>query len=159
MATLVYMKGGMREHMSDIFQKYSQPAELLTGIVIILSIVFGTEIPTPIRNQADTTIGRLFLLGIVAIITQYFGWPLGILAALSAVLFIGVDGMHKQRVEGFLPDPMAVRVIPTKHKWFVEKVLGENPLIIEDQTVQTKAVQDYSRNNSGSVQISSVQTK
>jgi hypothetical protein len=159
MAALVYMKGGMREQMSDIFQKYSEPAVFLTGILLVLSIVFGTEIPKPIRLQADSTIGRLFLLGLVAAITKTLGWPLGILAALSAVLLVGVGGVHSKVVENFEPDPMAVRVIPTKHKWFVEKVLGENPLVIEDQTVETAAVQDLSRTGSGNVQNSSVQTK
>jgi len=51
---------------------------------------------------------------------------------------------------------MNVRLIPGKHKWFVEKVLGENPLLIEDETVNTSAVQDYSDKYTGNVQSSSV---
>lgn len=159
MAALVYMKGGVREQMTDIFQKYSQPAQLLTTIVLVLSIVFVGEIPKAVRLQADSTIGRLFLLGLVSAITKYGGWTLGLLGALSVVLIVGVGGVHSHVTEGFEPDSMAVRVVPTKHKWFVERVLGENPLVIEDQTVDTIPVQDLSRQSSGSVQNSSVQTK
>jgi hypothetical protein len=73
-------------------------------------------------------------------------------------LVIGVGGVHpvkKQLQEGFSSE-MNVRLIPGKHKWFVEKVLGENPLLIEDETVNTSAVQDYSDKYTGNVQSTSV---
>ena len=41
-------------------------------------------------------------------------------------------------------------MIYTTHKWFVEKVLGENPLLIEEENVTTQAIQDMSRRGTGS---------
>ena len=40
-------------------------------------------------------------------------------------------------VEGFSGgDVLATRQIPTKHRWFVERVLGENPqMLIEDRVL------------------------
>jgi hypothetical protein len=91
-------------------------------------------------------------------VTVLFGWPMGILAGLMSALLIGAGGIHpvtKQVNEGFSSE-MNVRIVPSKHKWFVEKVLGEDPLLIEDDTVTTSAVQDYSDKYSGSVQSDSV---
>ena len=39
-------------------------------------------------------------------------------------------------------------VLP-KHRWFVEKVLGENPLVINEKEVKTAAVQDLSEKSFG----------
>jgi hypothetical protein len=65
------------------------------------------------------------------------------------------EGFAKGMTEGFAPD-MNIRMIPDKKKWFIEEVLGENPLMIEDQTVRTSAVQDLTERDSGNVQNSSV---
>jgi hypothetical protein len=73
-----------------------------------------------------------------------------------SALLIGAGGVHPVTVqEGFAPD-MNVRLVPNKQKWFVEKVLGENPLLIEDTVIDTSAVQDLSQRNHGSVQSNTV---
>jgi hypothetical protein len=46
-------------------------------------------------------------------------------------------------VEGFEPG-IDTRVISNPKKWYIERVLGENPFIIEEETVKTQAVQDNS---------------
>ena len=155
----VFMKGGMREHIVDIFDKYKWPIEGIVVIFITILIVFLEKIPIDIRKQADSFVGRSFLLVFTTLIVMTFGWPLGVLAALASALLIGAGGVHplikKISMEGFAPD-LSVHIIPDKKKWFVEEVLGENQLMIEDQTVSTSAVQDLSERNSGNVQNSSV---
>lgn len=127
---------------------------ILTGLLMVIVIVFLEKIPLEVRKQADTTLGRALLLTFTAITTMLFGWPLGIVAALMSVLLIGA-GSIEPVMEGFSSE-MNVRLIPSQHKWFVEKVLGENPLLIEDQTVDTSAVQDLSEKDSGNVQSNTV---
>jgi energy-coupling factor transporter transmembrane protein EcfT len=152
------MKGGFQAQVDDLYHKYEQPIVILLGLFIVLVIVFLEKIPKKIRKQADTMLGRALLLTFTVIITSLYGWPLGILAGLMTALVIGAGGVHpvqKELQEGFSSE-MNVRLIPGKHKWFVEKVLGENPLLIEDDTVTTSAVQDLTEKDTGSVQSSTV---
>jgi len=153
-----FMKGGFRVHMDDLYHKYEQPVMVLTGLFMVIVIVFLEKVPIEIRKQADSFMGRALLLMFTVTVTVLYGWPMGILAGLMSALLIGAGGIHpvtKQVSEGFSSE-MNVRIVPDKHKWFVEKVLGENPLLIEDDTVTTSAVQDYSDKYTGSVQSDSV---
>lgn len=152
------MKGGFQAQVDDLYHKYEQPVMILIGLLMVIVIVFLDKIPVEVRKQADTVLGRALLLTFTIIVTMLYGWPLGILAGLMTALVIGVGGVHpiqKQVQEGFSSE-MNVRLIPGKHKWFVEKALGENPLLIEDETVNTSAVQDLSEKDYGSVQSSTV---
>lgn len=160
----VLMKGGFREQVDDLYHKYEQPLVILVGLLMILAIVFLDKIPIEVRKQADSFLGRALLLTFTVTVTLLYGWPMGILAGLMSALVIGAGGVHpitkdvqnvKEIKEGFSSE-MQVRLVPGKHKWFVEKVMGENPLLIEDQTVDTSAVQDLSEKDSGSVQSNTV---
>lgn len=152
------MKGGFRVQVDDLFHKYEQPVMVLAGLSMIIVIVFLEKIPVEVRKQADTLLGRACLLLFTVVVITLFGWPLGILAATMSALLIGAGGVHpvKRQVEEGFSSEMNVRLVPGKHKWFVERVLGENPLLIEDQTVDTSAVQDLTEKNTGSVQSNSV---
>ena len=153
-----YMKGGFRAQVDDLYHKYEQPVMLLVGIFMIITIVFLEKIPIEIRKQADSLLGRALLLTFTVTVTVLYGWPMGIIAGLMSALLIGAGGIHpitRPVTEGFSSE-MNVRIVPGKHKWFVEKVMGENPLLIEDDTVTTSAVQDLTERGSGSVQSSSV---
>jgi hypothetical protein len=151
------MKGGVRVYVDDLVQKYDLPIEILLGCFMAIIIVFLDKVPLAIRQQADTFMGRALLLVFTALVVASFGWPLGFLAAILSALLIGSGGLQQRKVitEGFSPD-MNVRIVPTRHKWYVERVLGENPLLIEDQTVDTSAVQDLSEKYGGSVQSNTV---
>ncbi len=153
-----YMKGGFRAQVDDLYHKYEQPIMLLLGILMVVIIVFLEKIPVEIRKQADSLPGRALLLLFTVTITILYGWPMGILAGLMSALLIGAGGIHpitRPVTEGFSSE-MNVRIVPGKHKWFIEKVMGENPLLIEDDTVTTSAVQDLTERGSGNVQNSSV---
>jgi hypothetical protein len=153
-----FMKGGFRTHIDDLYHKYEQPVMILIGLFMVIIIVFLEKIPLEIRKQADSFLGRALLLTFTVLIVILYGWPMGILAGLASALLIGAGGIHpvkKEVSEGFSSE-MNVRLVPGKHKWFVEKVLGENPLLIEDDVINTSAVQDLSERDGGSVQNSSV---
>lgn len=152
------MRGGFQAQVDDLYHKYEQPLVVLLGLIMVIIIVFLEKIPIEIRKQADSFLGRALLVTFTVIMAGAYGWPMGILAGLMSALVIGAGGIHpiqKQLKEGFSSE-VNVRVVPGKHKWFVEKVLGENPCIIEDDTVNTSAVQDLSERDYGSVQNSSV---
>lgn len=152
------MKGGFRVQVDDLYHKYEQPVMLLVGIAMVLVVVFLEKVPIEIRKQADSLLGRALLITFTVIVIALYGWPMGILAGLMSALLIGAGGIHpvqKQVQEGFSSE-MNVRIVPGKHKWFVERVMGENPLLIEDDTVSTSPVQDLSDKDEGSVQSNTV---
>ena len=151
------MKGGVHAYVDDLMHKYDLPIEILIASFITLVIVFLDKVPEEVRNQSYTILGRAFLLLFTILVAITFGWPLGFLAAIMSALLIGSGALRQKKLvqEGFSPD-MNVHIIPTRHKWFVEKALGENPLLIEDQTVETSAVQDLTEKYGGSVQSNSV---
>ena len=153
------MKGGMRVYVGDLFSKYETPVGVLVGLFMTLVIVFVGKIPVSIRKQADSLPGRALLLTFTILVATLFGWAFGMVAALMSAILIGAGGVSPNSLneitEGFSPD-LNVRLIPTKHKWFVEKTLGENPLLIEEETVDTSAVQDLSEKYGGSVQSNTV---
>ena len=159
------MKGGMRVYVGDLFSKYETPVGVLVGLFMTLVIVFVGKIPIGIRKQADSLPGRALLLTFTILVATLFGWAFGMVAALMSAILIGAGGVSSnspnspnrfnETTEGFSPD-LNVRLIPTKHKWFVEKTLGENPLLIEEETVDTSAVQDLSEKYGGSVQSNTV---
>lgn len=154
------MQGGVRAHVGDLFSKYETPVAVIFAVLFTLIIVFIDRIPVSIRRVADSFGGRIVLLMLTAMTVLAFGWPIGILAALMSALLIGAGGIYpqvrqKKITEGFSPD-MNVRLIPTKQRWFVEEVLGENPLLIEDSTIDTSAVQDLSEKYGGSTQSNTV---
>ena len=151
------MKGGFRAQLGDLFSKYEDSVALLVGTFATLVIVFLGKVPKEVRRQADTLLGRALFLTFTVLTTIVFGWPLGVLVGLMSALFIGAGGVKPVETvtEGFAPD-FNVRLIPSKKKWYVEQVLGENPLLIEDSVIDTSAVQDLSEKSSGSVQSNTV---
>ena len=156
----VVMKGGFREQMGDLFTKYEGPVALLVGTFATLVIVFVGKIPKDVRRQADSLLGRALLLTFTVLTTIVFGWPLGVVVGLMSALLIGSGGIHPvinntSVTEGFAPD-FNVKLVPNKKKWFIEEVLGENPLLIEDTVIDTSAVQDLTEKNAGSVQSNTV---
>lgn len=153
-----FMKGGFRAQVDDLYHKYEQPVVILVTLFLVIVIVFLDKVPIEVRKQADSFLGRSLLLTFTVLVTVLYGWPLGILAGLMSVLLIGAGGIHPitQPVQEGFSSEMNVRIVPGKHKWFVEKVMGENPLLIEDDTVTTSAVQDLSDKYSGSVQSNTV---
>lgn len=153
--TPIVMKGGFRAQVGDLFHKYEGPVGLLVLTFATLVIVFLGKIPKDVRRQADSLLGRALLLTFTVLVTIVFGWPLGIVVGLMSALLIGAGSNSPIVTEGFAPD-FNVKLVPNKKKWFVEQVLGENPLLIEDTVIDTSAVQDLSEKNSGSVQSNTV---
>jgi hypothetical protein len=150
--TVPVMVGGMREILSDFSKKQKYYVDTAIGIAIVIGIVFVHEVAPHIRNQLDTFIGRLFAFLLLALVTDQIGWIHGLLLAifLALVLSLATSARHTT-TEGFAPD-FQVRIVPRKHRWWVEEIMKENPIGIEDEKVNTSAVQDDSMNNRNSQQ-------
>ena len=144
------------------------PPKLMYGLAVILLIVFVDQIPAPIRDVADSLIGRLVGVGLVAGATVQLGWSYGLLTAVAVLLLLrgarrlsavadretdtsplmailGVGG--PSAAEGFQTQQVAEAI---GNRWYVERVLGERPVGIVTTTTETMTVQDMSEKNMGS---------
>lgn len=132
-------------------------------IGLILASVYVSRIPSETLSYFNSSVVQFFGLATVIGITIQYGWVHGILAALAFALI--VSRAIRQQKEGFtnnsvdyipigantliIEDPESI-VIPENHKWFLEKVMGENPFVIREKNVKTNAVQDMSERSMGS---------
>jgi hypothetical protein len=140
--------GGVHEQMSDLLSKYGPPTQVILVLVIFLGVVFLPKLPKELAEHSDAFYGRLFHTGLVYFVTQTYGWTTGIVMAVFSALLISAGSNGRLPIkEGFNSD---IKFIDSKHKWFVEKVLGENPFLIEEENVSTQAIQDMSRRGTGS---------
>ena len=140
--------GGMSQQFHDVWSKYSPPVQTFLLLALLLGTVFAKELPTAYIEFSDTLLGRAIHFGLIFFITSTFGWVLGLVFALFVGIVIGLGSARRLEVkEGFNSD---LKMVEQGHKWFVEKVLGENPLLIEEENVYTQPVQDLSRRGTGS---------
>jgi hypothetical protein len=130
--------GVVQKSLVDFFEKTKSFQIGLLYIFYTLMIVFKEQIPVSFHQQADTFIGRLFIVASVYGISVYYSWILGIIAAIAYALVLGLPRTIQ---EGFgSGGETSLQVIPTTKKWFVEKVLKENPVAIEEEKVVTSAI-------------------
>lgn len=148
------MRGGAREQVLDLVRKYAQPLEFYFGVLIVLGIVYVGQIPDSYTYQANSLLGRLLLFGATILVADMYSWVYALLMAVFAVLVIAVAPRNVS--EGFnqkTNTDMAdtdVKLVTQKQRWWVEQVLRENPLGIEEDKVRTQAIQDSSSGSNNS---------
>jgi hypothetical protein len=125
-------------------------------LFLVLVCVYVSRIPSNILYKFKKTwVQLLGVLGIMTI-TALYGYIHGILAALAFSLV--VSHALRSGSEGFtgscdspvlILDNDSASFVPKSHRWFSEKVLGENPIAINEDRVTTSAVQDLSERTMG----------
>ena len=123
-------------------------------VIIIIAALFADKLPMMARWQLSTTPGRLLLILLLYIIHMTCGWPMALLFTIAIALVwaarpvfkpTGTTGVGESvggsvggSVEGF-NDMKNTKA--TKHKWFIEKTLHENPKAIVEDRINTSAVE------------------
>ena len=115
--------------------------KIVYGVFIILLIVYSTTVPSQIRSFADTILGRILGALWIYISIQLFGWIHGLLTAIAFLLIL-YPSPHSSGSEGFYGGGPIVEKDRIGKRWFVERVLGEDPSTINTEKVVTHAVQD-----------------
>ena len=111
-------------------------------VVIIIMALFADKLPAMARWQLSTTAGRLLLLLLLYIIHMICGWPMALLFTIAIALVWAARPIFKTpsaTSEGF--NDMK-KTDATKHKWFIEKTLHENPKAIVEDRINTSAVEE-----------------
>ena len=142
------MIGGAKFQQTFLdWTKQSNQLYLMVFItVLVIWASFPEKMPMNMRWQLSTTLGRLLLLLLLYIIYINAGWRLALLFTIVVALSWASRPLLKPYTEGF--DNVKTTYI-SGNKWLVEKILHEKPKEIVEDRVDTMAVQDDTRANSG----------
>ncbi len=140
----------------DLAQKYAEPLHLYLGILLVLGITYVGQIPDKYAYQANSVLGRLLLFFAAIFVADTYSWIYGVLMALFVVLLIAVS--PRTRNEGFQGSNRSmndagdtdIKIVTQTKRWWVEEVLQENPIGIEEEKVKTSAIQDAGSSSSNS---------
>jgi hypothetical protein len=149
--------GGMKMTVLD-------EASIMIGhfilIGLILVSVYISRIPDSFKMLFRKPLYQLIGFVLIIALTIQYGWMHGIMAALAFALLVSnairkTEGMTNYVSMTMAPDVFVIEdadttFVPTNHRWFVEKVLGETPFLIREKEVRTSAVQDFSEKSMGS---------
>ncbi len=136
------MKGGAREQLLDILKKYATPLHVYVGIGLLLGIGFVGKIPDQYTYQANSIIGRTTLFFAALFIASLYSWTYAVLVALFAALLMVVAPRTMRQQEGYTNTETNVRLVENKkQRWWIEQVMDENPVGIEEEKVKTLAIQ------------------
>jgi hypothetical protein len=114
------------------------PFVLIYGSIIILLIIYSSEVPNSYRAFADTMLGRILIIAIVYGTVTTMGWVYGILTAMAFLLILRTSS--RTILEAFNGGGAITEKKTIGNRWFVEKVLGEWPVTIETDRVATDAI-------------------
>jgi hypothetical protein len=138
-----YQQGGMVNSFQVLMMNIDSPAKIIYGILLILIIVYSSEIPTEYRIFADSLLGRVFGIVIVYGAIETLGWVYGLLTALAFLLILnGTPRTTLSTLEAFDGGGTVTEKKIVGKRWFVEKVLGEHPKKIATDKVTTSAIED-----------------
>lgn len=140
--------------IEDLAKQARNPAQLAILLALIVGIAFESKIPVPYSEFADSSLGRLGLLAVFFALEYAYHWTIGILWVIFALLlvtptasrlegFVGGGGAKRKRDRIHVKEAFdGVSVIERPERWFVERVLKENPAVIKEREVNTYPVQD-----------------
>jgi hypothetical protein len=120
---------------------------VLSFILIVLA-TFTDKVPQSILQQSSTLYGRLLLIIVLYIIFLTCGEIPAILFAVVIALLWANKPLGGS-IEGFWDGVKTTFISQGANKWFIEKVLRENPLEINEDRVSTMPVQDLNTTRIG----------
>ena len=140
-----------------------------TIFLIIGLLVIGTfieNVPRKVLQLLDNSLGMMLLFIFPLGVSLFISWPAGLLAAcISLIVFARIQKMGATESgdeEGFLNGSddtvQTTKLVSNPHRWFVEKVLGETPVAISSDRIQTKRMEDDDTRTSSSSSMSSSYT-
>lgn len=114
---------------------------IITAIIVFAGAV-ANRLPPTVRSVFTNPIG-FFLTALTAIAAYQIGFPPATFAILFFLLSVwSIDASIK--AEGYLNASETVDWVTNSKRWYVEKVLKERPVAIQEKDVSTYPVQGAS---------------
>lgn len=132
-----------------------QPFSIFTIVALLLIGTFSEVAPREDLLFLDNVVGKAVLFSLPFAVGLMIDWATGLLAAVVALIVL-IRIQKPSSEEGFineseLANGISTKLVSSSNRWFVERVLGEQPIAISDDRVITRAVSDQdNRSNSAS---------
>jgi len=130
------------------------PFTVLAMAGLLVTGAFIEIAPRRSLEFLDNTFGSILFFTVPFIFMSYFDWSTGLLAAVvSLIVFTRLEKGDSD--EGFSDKSdddkeVSTKVISNPHRWFIEKILGEEPVAISSDRIITSAVQNQDNKSSSS---------
>ena len=142
------------------------PSTILLTLGLLVAGTFVETVPRKVLALLNNSVGSSILFIIPLLVSLFISWPVGLLAAsISLIIFARLQTPNKDEndgEEGFLSSVsdtvQSTKLVSNPHRWFVEKVLGEMPIAISSDRIQTKRTEDNDNRTSSSSSMSNTQS-
>lgn len=131
-------------NLKTSIEQIDTPWKVAVGFLLILSVGYGAKLGDMLdmnKISLRSLGGRLIGLVAVVLVINFVGWIYGLMAAVA--LLVAMRGYTTAAEEqADVTEAFSDLVVKERQgsRWFVEKVLGENPELIEEDRVETTAV-------------------
>ena len=153
-AKLGEMDRSMWSWLLNISDVMKFPFTILAMAGLLVTGAFIEIAPRRSLEFLDNTVGYILFFTVPFIFMSYFDWSTGLLAAVvSLIVFTRLEKGDSD--EGFSDKSdddkeVSTKVISNPHRWFIERVLGEEPVAISSDRIITSAVQNQDNKSSSS---------
>ena len=129
------MVASITKDMKELYTKLETPIHIIIYTILMTAIVYVNQIPDTYKYYGSNTLLRILFFAAALAISKYVSYVHGMLFSIFVVLYVSFTPGMKEAFED-------LRIVARKeHKWYDEKVLGENPKLMETEKVRTEAVQ------------------
>ena len=129
------MVASIKNHVAELYTKFESPIHIILYFVLMTSIIYVNQIPDRYKYYGSNILLRLAFIAITLALCKYVSYVHAMLYAMFVVLYISFTPGMKESFED-------LRIVARKEqKWYDEKVLGEDPELMETEKVHTEAVQ------------------
>ena len=145
MQQATYMVGGAKFQQA-IFEWSKQSLSVFAYVflaALLIFTVYADRLPANIRYQLSTTLGRSLSLLVLFLVYETAGWITALLLTIGIALVwfnrpLAYSPPMKEGFEGGIKQS----VNQTGFRWFVERVLGENPVVVQEDRIAIGDVQE-----------------
>ena len=133
------------------------PSTIITVILLIVAGTFMERCPRGYLEYFDNMFGMSALFIVPLLMAVFNDWPTGLLAAVIGIIIFARLRKNEPVVsEGFTAGDsvQTTKLVSSPQRWFVEKVLGEMPVAISSDRIQTKRTDDNDTRTSSSSSMS-----
>jgi hypothetical protein len=121
---------------------------IITILIVLIASLYKRFNPTILKAFKNPIV--FFIISLMALSSYKLGFPPGAFAILFLLLIVW-SSQITNREEGYLNASNTIDWVTNSQRWFVEKVLKERPLAIQEKSVDTLPIQSTSSQSGSSV--------
>ena len=121
---------------------------IITIIIVLIASMYNRFNPAILKVFKNPIV--FFIISLMALSSYKLGFPPGAFAIVFLLLIVWSSQITKQE-EGYLNASNTIDWVTNSQRWFVEKVLKERPVAIQEKSVDTLPIQSTSSQSGSSV--------